>query len=287
VFKKNSIHKLTYTGGDLPFERTEIEMRVWGIAGFTVAKVPQGLLFLNEEGLQYTDGTKVENLSSAKKIDGILSRQTSQTPFLGAIETEKLTDAFAVSDDTRQEYHIILPLSSGNQMLYLLTWNWQHDTWKIRNAGIDNPMSCLGVFSDSNAPDNTEGNKRLMIGRHNLTLKYETETYDISGSDYDSYHTTPWLDFGSPGKYKEIIKVQPLWRGIITGTITVSYRNETTIGYTDLSAYTFVSNQTFEEPILPMRALGRRFQFRISGTTANVSFFVYSMKIFYNERDIR
>jgi hypothetical protein len=300
IFKRNSIHKLTYTGGDLPFERTEIDLRAWGNAGFTVAKVPQGLLFLNQEGLQYTDGTKVENLASAKKVAGILSPYVLPSiSYLGSqIDYGELEKFYAVSNDTTYEYSVAFSLYGETALSHMLTWNWKYDTWKVRNMGTssvtkDTPVSCLGIFTEEPTETNA-GQKKFITGRHDGTLTEDTTTgYGIGGNDYpDCYHITPWLDFGSPGKQKEVIKLQVLWELSFLSQMTVSYQGSddwTGVAnnpvFTDLPVVTGGGNTV--QTILPMRALGRRFRFRFSMVGQGQYFYVYSMKIFYNERDIR
>ena len=292
IFKRNSIHKLVYTGGEVFVEAVAIDAKSIGNAGFTVARTPQGILFLNQEGLQITDGNSVQQLESSGKIDGILSARRGSLN----LKISEIKNACAVSDETRQEYHIIIPAiigSAPNPMQYILTWNWEYDTWKIRDAGTIYPMSVIGLFSDSGEPaTSTEGTKRLMIGRHNITLVQESESWLIGSSDYQNcYHITPWLDFGTPGEYKEVIAVQPMWSGTIANTITLSYqtRDEWSnfSSWNDITSDAFVTNERINQPVIPVRAIGTKFRFRFNDTTSGNNWKVYSMKVFYNERSLR
>ena len=133
----------------------------------------------------------------------------------------------------------------------------------------------------------------MTIGRHDgliTTVGTEIGFGDSAGTNYqECYHYTPWMDFGTPGEYKEILKIQPMFSAETGANILIYFQidNETTWSSV---LHTFTGD-TIEQPILAVRALGRKFRFRIdvisSSPTENYDFTVYSMKIFYNERSLR
>ena len=144
-----------FTGGSLLFEKIRVDATSINNAGFTIAKTSKGLLFLNGEGLQYTDGTRgAELLESSAKIHGLIGR----------IYVDKIDKSYAVADETKQEYHLLVPVDGGgtgsgwpdifqNTNNYLITWNWKYDTWRVRRPGYSiltwqSPASVLGIYTD-------------------------------------------------------------------------------------------------------------------------------------------
>ena len=294
IFKRNSVHKAVYTGGDLPYFFTQVDANTVNNAPWTVAQIPNGLVFLNEEGLNITDGNNVTRLEADKRIQGLLKRI-----YVGSIDR-----AYGVSDDGENEYNLLVPIDGSPTCNYMITWNWQEDTWKIRE--ID--ANVLGLFTDLKAGTWDSiidyygyeliglswdsrllypGSKRLMFGRDDGYVRERSIAYNRQGSAYTCYHTTPWLDFDLPGIYKEVVKIRPRWKGISGTNVDVYYKTDDDTDWTALTTDNFDSTGVVESPFLYLRDTGMRWKFKFENSNANEAFTLYRCNIYFEQRGER
>lgn len=324
IFKKNSLQRLVFTGGTFVFERSTIDNRTIGNAPWTIEETPQGVVWLNEEGLQVTDGQTVQPLEASKSVTNLLRRLN-----IGA-----LPYACATSNDPRQEYILAVPIDGSAYNNYLIIWNWKYNTWKIRDISATSlgmwtsggsgtwediedysgyeisalkwnnyllyPSSHYMVLGDSDGYI-----KRRSIAYNNGTLggstalaTYGVATYGYSyygglasGAlrylDYDAYHETPWLDFDLPGLNKELLRIRPLWKGSDGASVTVSYKSDLDPSWTSTTIDTFDDDGMPEQDFMFARKTGKRFKFRFENNNANEWFTLYRLMIYYNKRDWR
>jgi hypothetical protein len=322
IFKKNSLWKAIWTGGDSSnayqyiFDFSAVDQRSLGNSPWTIADTPQGVVWLNEEGLQITDGETVIPLEASKSVINLLKRLN-----IGSIDT-----ACATSNDPRHEYSIAVPIDGSDYNNYLITWNWLYNTWKIN----DIKASAIGMWTDnvSGTWETIEdyrgfeisalkwnnyllypSNHYLVYGDSDGYIKrksicYNTGAADVSyygsavyGTDvyggtseytgYNAYHETPWLDFELPGVHKEVLRIRPLWKGTDGASVTLSYKSDLDSAWTSTTVDVFNEDGMPEQDFLFMRKTGRRFKFRIENNNANESFTLYRLIAYYNKRDWR
>jgi hypothetical protein len=317
IFKKYSLHKLTYVGGeDFPFEASAIDYRTINNAPYSIAETPLGLVFLNEEGLQITDGEVVKTLPADKAVTALLRRLYAGSMHL----------AYAISSDTTQEYILTVPLDGSTTNNHIISWNWKYNTWRVSDKTAD----VLGLYTNNlggtwnsikayygvelahlswNSSKLYPDSRDVILGKsdgyvtnrsisYNIgsstpatygTATYGTSMYGgISGFDgYICFHETPWLDLKNPGVYKEVVRLQPMWKGSKDASVTVKYKADDDVGWSTASSDVFNATNVIEQPILVLRSHGRKFKFRFENSNANETFTIYRFKIFYEERNIR
>jgi len=317
VFKQYSLHKFTWTGGDdYPFEASEIDYRTINNAPFSISETPAGLVFLNAEGLQVTDGNTVDTLPADKAITSLLRR----------VYGGSLNKAYAISNDTTQEYILSIALDGSSTNNYIIAWNWKYNTWRVSDKTAD----VLGLYTNNfggtwesiqdyygveiahlkwsssklypSSRDVVLGKSDGYVTKRSLSYNigssspavYGTATYGtsmyggIAGFDgYTCYHETPWLDLKLPGIYKEVVRLQPMWSGSEGATVTVKYKADGDSAWSNASTDAFDESGVIEQPLLSMRSHGRKFKFRFENSEANQTFTIYRIKIFFEERSLR
>jgi hypothetical protein len=295
VFFKNSLQKIVWTGGDFPFERSVIDRSTVGNAPWSMATIPEGVLFLNEEGIQITDGNTVQRFPADKKVTALLKK----------INRDAMGVCFGVAYDSSHEYWLSIPVDGSDYCNRVIVYNWKFDTWKIRVTDT----SALGIFTDSSTSGTWEAienyygyeiqaipwsdsslypsSKKIIMGREDGYLREKSISYSMAGDDYEAYHTTPWLDFGLPGINKEVTKVQMLWKGIEDTEVAVKYKADSDSAWTALTVDDFGETGIAEQAFLCMRRTGRKFKFRFENNNAHENFAIYKMKVFYNLRSWR
>lgn len=317
IFKKYSLHKLTYIGGeDYVFEKSAIDYRTVNNAPFSIAETPAGLVFLNSEGLQVTDGETVSTLPADKAITALLRRVYGGSLHL----------AYAVTNDPSQEYILAIALDGSNTNNHLIIWNWKYNTWKVSDKEAD----VLGIYTNRftgtwqpikdyygteiahlswnssklypSGNDVVLGKSDGYVKKHSLSYNtgstspavYGSAVYGvsmyggISGFEgYSCFHETPWLDLEEPGVYKEVVRLQPMWKGSSGASVTVKYKSDGDASWSNASTDSFNGSNVIEQPLLSIRSHGRKFKFRFENSNANQSFTIYRIKIFYEKRETR
>jgi len=294
IFKQNSIHSMTFTGGDIPFTIRPIDKKSVNNAPWSVAKGKEGLFFLNQEGINFTDGMRVDLLPADMKVTNILKR----------LYVNNIHKAYATSLDTLHQYWLAIPIDGSETCNYIIIYDWKHDTWKV----MEKDINVLGVFSNEFAGTWSPfasyygyelaaiswdssllygGSKELFYGLSDGTVDKRSISYNDNGSGYDAYHETPWLDFGNPGEYKELLKIQPVWKGIVGDYVDIQYKKDYEAAWTSCTVDAFDESGVIEQPFIFLRDNGKKWKFRISNNNADEYFALYKMLFYYNERGER
>lgn len=294
VFKKNSVHSVQFTGGDSDFNYTVIDSKTINNAPWSVARWRDGLMFLNEEGFQTTDGMSVTTFPADTKVTKLLKR----------LRHEELGRVYATSSDILHQYICCVPLDGSTTNSHVIIYDWKHDTWKIAERGYN----AVGVFTDDNLGDwdkiaeyygyelagTTWNNYSLYSGSKIITygdtdgyVKERSLGYNDDAAAYDSFHETGWLDFGKPGIKKDFLQVQPTWKGIADTYATLKYKVDYDAAWTSCSANAFDETGRVEQPFLNLRGNGNKIKFRIENNNADEYYALYKLKIFYNLRSRR
>jgi len=247
VFKKNTIHVIAWTGGALPFSRTTLDSQSMNNAGRTVAQVMGYLWFVNEEGIQMTNGTSEPEPAPA---DSKVSK------LLNSLYLNSIGRCHAVSNDARQEYILTVPIEGSETCNYVIVYNWKYDKWRIE----ERDTNCIGFYTDAEGGTWASiseyygyeiqgidwsdsllypGSRDLVYGDEDGYCKQKSISYNNDGDAYDSYHETPWLDFGRPGEYKEVVQIQPTWKGIAGDIAQISYKKDYDADWTDCTTDDF------------------------------------------------
>lgn len=294
VFKRNSIYSVTWTGGDLPFTNTPIDRKAIGNAPWTVDQGPGGLFFLNQEGIQFTDGMRVETIKPDRAVSNILKR----------INYEYIDYAVGRVIEPLKQYWLTLPIDGSTTCNYIIVYDYKHDTWKI----LEKDSKVLGIFTSENegtlkpfaAYTGDEiaglqwnsyllygGNRNAYVGNADGTVDIRSISYNDSGSAYDAYHETPWLDLGAPNMYKEVLRIQPAWTGNEGDSIGLQYKTDFESDWHDCTVAPITDTGTLEQPFVYLRGLGKRWKFKISSNNADEYFETHRMKIYFNVRGER
>lgn len=295
VFNRDSVNRIIETGGGtFPYDNECIDRSAVNNAPWSIATMPQGVIFLNDEGLQITDGETVAQFEADKKVNQLLKR----------INKGAMNLCFGIANDSTHEYWLSIPVDGSEWCNRIIVYNWRFDTWKIRVSDTTT-MGMLTTGSNGTWEDIEDyyayelmamtwsdyrlypGNRRVIMGRDDGFVREKSLAFNIAGSAYDSYHTTPWLDFGLPGIMKEVVQIQPLWEGTEGDSVTFSFKSDSDGSWTSVTSDAFDATYIPEQPLLFMRKVGRKFKFRFSNNNANENYRIYNIKIYYEKRALR
>jgi hypothetical protein len=290
IFTKNKIYSMTYTGGDIPFEIRPIDEKSVNNSAWSVARGQGGLYYLNQEGIFVTDGVSNPQLLPADmKVSNILKR----------LYVSNIHKAYAASMDTQHKYSLALPIDGSETCNYVIIYDWKHDVWEV----VEKDVNVLGVFSNEFAGtfkpfadyygyelaalswDSSllyGGSKELYFGLSDGTVDKKSIGYNDNGAAYDAYHETPWLDFGEPDKYKEVVEIKPTWKGIEGDYAQIQYKKDYAAAWTSCTIDAFNSSGEIEQPSIFLRDVGKKWKFRISNNNADEYFSLYKMIFHYN-----
>ena len=288
VGKKNSVHSVQFTGGDNVFNYTVIDSKTINNAPWSFAQWRDGVMFLNEEGFQTTDGMNVAPFPADIKVTRLLKR----------LRHEEITRAYATSNDVLHQYICCVPLDGSTTNSYVIIYDWKYDTWKIAQRSYN----VVAVYTNDSLTDWSEiadyfgyelqgstwnnyslysGSKIITYGDTDGYVKERSFGYNDDGDAYNSHHETGWLDFKKPGIKKDYIQVQPTWRGVAATSVTLKYKTDYNPVWTTCIASPFSETGRVEQPFIGARANGNKIKFRIENNNADEYYAVYKLKIFY------
>lgn len=290
IYKRNSVHVMTFTGGDIPFTIRPIDEKSVNNAPWSVARGKGGLYYLNEEGIFVTDGMGDPQLLPADmKVSNILKR----------LYVSNIHKAYATSMDILHKYILAIPVDGSETCNYIISYDWKHDVWEV----TEKDTNVIGVYSNEFAGtfkpfadyygyelaaiswDNSllyGGSKELHYGLSDGTVDKRSIGYNDNGAAYDSYHETPWLDFGEPDKYKEVVQVKPTWKGIEGDYAQIQYKKDYEPAWTSCTVDAFDSSGEIEQPFIFCRDIAKKWKFRISNNNADEYFALYKLMFMYN-----
>jgi len=293
VFKKNSVHAVVWTGGDFVFQQQCIDDRVIHIAPYSIAKGPREFIFLTEEGLQYTDGMRVEQMPQDSNVKGIID----------AIYMESYERSYAISSHSRHKYYLAVSTKGSSHPNYILIYDWKYNVWSIKEKDVN----VLGIWT-SDATGNWRyiddyeweifmglkwnnfllypGSKELIYGKTDGKCYKHGIAYANDGAAYNGYIETGWLNLNN-NYHTELALIQPIVEGKASTSLDIDYKIDYETNWRNTGNHIFSATGLREAPLISLRDTCRKAKFRFSNNNANEYFNIYKLYIHHQPRGLR
>ncbi len=143
IFQERKIHRLTYTGGDVPFERDEIEDKVGCMAPNAATRYGNLIYFASEDGFRVTDGNSSQAIGT-NQIDRYFASRLNYA--------QRARISMAV-DMERRLLRCIFPTGGNGRPSEMLTYSiadqkWTHDDTEL-DLIFEAPRAGISVNDDA------------------------------------------------------------------------------------------------------------------------------------------
>lgn len=185
--------------------------------GYAVA--PEGVFFLDNDGVYFTTGGNATRISDA--IDPIFGGSAPEFFSHGVVNQAQIANASAAYWEGRLYISLAMDGSSTNNRI--LVYDPTEQFWSIYTI----PAASLCVWTPSNSPELLFAHATSKIGRHSNAYTADDATAIAS------YSRTAWIDLHEQVSLRQI----SIWgSGRVTGRASVDYNPATGTGQTvDLS----------------------------------------------------
>ncbi len=293
VFKKHSVHGVTWTGGSLPFDWYPIDSKVVNIAPYSIATGDLGVFFYCEEGLMVTDGMSVRELPVSMKVKDVLRR----------VYVDSIDGIYGMSIDPLHQYWLALPVRGSTTNNYIIIYDWKYNTWKV----MEMATNVIGVMTNNESgiwksiQDYTSGelahlkwrdviltgSKEVVFGKSTGYVTKRGLSFSNDGSAYNARHETGWFELAG-GIKTEVMRFQPFVEGKAGTVFTIEYAVDSAPNtWISTQNYTFVQTNVVETPMIGLRKTCKKVKFRFSNDNADEFFNLYKGYIHHQPRGTR
>lgn len=293
VWKRRSMYLLTHDKTETPI-LTPVARGIGAVSDRAITTIDGRVVFLGDEGLYVYDGARVKALSDD------VSELVRQLP------RAYIEDSLAWSDDVEGRAYISVVAGPGTT---------PNEVWCIHLAsGAFTRIPGMTVYSAVRVKNQTfVGFSYVSGGATVYDIGVFGTGWSIGGTGYDGTFETRWLDFKNPESDKRAIRLDLVYVGTMSGSLTVKWFKDwdkrtvvgsATIPLADDSATVWNSGlwsstarmwdgaRTCTKridlpPTTDVFTSGKCFMFRLETTGADTPFLLVGGTIFYVDLGIR
>lgn len=139
IYSRNSIDVLDFTGDAFVWRRRELSSSVGLIATDCVVAVHGKHYFISDGDIKVTDGTNLDSIMHGRIKNMFATRINSEFAHL----------SYAVSDIVQKEVWFCVPVDSSKFPNKAFIFNWQEESWSVRNMPDECYHTAYGVKHDN------------------------------------------------------------------------------------------------------------------------------------------
>lgn len=210
IYKENAMYSMAASGGQDVFRFARLPGNVGALARGCIAAIPSGHVVLANGDVVHHSGQGPRSIISGRMRNWLFR----------TIDSDYRNRSFVVSNPLASEVWICFPEMGADVCTKAAVWNWQHDTWAIRELwgvtygaiGQLDPSATATWDVQAQAWDDvtnawsedelSPAQERLMLCSNAPRITAADVTGTIDGSAYTSYVERVGLTFGDPNSVK-------------------------------------------------------------------------------------